>query len=162
MGDLHIPFAEQKRYAASPHGSKKQLESRKRRSENEWSQKDGKTYGVGIPGLERHVHQLWPPCRPIDQCDHGTSNALERAIPWRLADRQGFQSVGGCTRSRAIEKEMTIMMTGSQTFVLILLLGGAISFAIFMVGLGVYYWGRSKYESSKREGAEQSRSRKRA
>jgi hypothetical protein len=57
---------------------------------------------------------------------------------------------------------MTIMMTGSQTFVLILLLGGAISFAIFMVGLGVYYWGRSKYESSKREGAEQPKSRKKA
>jgi hypothetical protein len=47
---------------------------------------------------------------------------------------------------------MTIMMTGSQTFVLILLLGGAISFAIFMVGLGVYYWGRSKYESAKKNG----------
>jgi hypothetical protein len=35
--------------------------------------------------------------------------------------------------------------------VLILLLGGAIGFAIFMMGLGVYYWGRSLYEKSKRD-----------
>jgi hypothetical protein len=54
------------------------------------------------------------------------------------------------------------MMTGGQTFVLILLLGGAVSFAIFMVGLGVYYWGRSKYESSKRERGEQPKSRRKA
>jgi hypothetical protein len=40
-------------------------------------------------------------------------------------------------------------MTGSQLFVLVLLLGGAISGAIFMMGLGVYYWGRGLYEKSK-------------
>ena len=42
-------------------------------------------------------------------------------------------------------------MTGSQMFVLILLLGGAISGAIFMMGLGIYYWGRSHYEKSKQD-----------
>lgn len=40
-------------------------------------------------------------------------------------------------------------MTGSQIFILIFLLGGAISGAIFLIGLGVFYWGRSKYEQSK-------------
>ena len=40
-------------------------------------------------------------------------------------------------------------MTGSQIFILILLLGGAISGAIFFMGLGVYYWGRGRYEESK-------------
>ena len=41
-------------------------------------------------------------------------------------------------------------MTGSQEFILIFLLGGAISMAIFLMGLGVYYWGRGAYEKSKR------------
>lgn len=40
-------------------------------------------------------------------------------------------------------------MTGSQTFVLVFLLGGAISGAFFLMGLGVYYWGRGLYERSK-------------
>jgi hypothetical protein len=40
-------------------------------------------------------------------------------------------------------------MTGSQLFVLVFLLGGAISGAVFMMGLGVYYWGRGQYEKSK-------------
>jgi hypothetical protein len=40
-------------------------------------------------------------------------------------------------------------MTGSQMFVLVFLLGGAISAAIFLMGLGVYYWGRGVYEKSK-------------
>jgi hypothetical protein len=42
-------------------------------------------------------------------------------------------------------------MTGSQTFALIFLLGGGISMAIFLMGLGVYYWGRSLYEKNKQE-----------
>ena len=40
-------------------------------------------------------------------------------------------------------------MSGSQVFILVFLLGGAISGAIFLMGLGVYYWGRSYYEKSK-------------
>jgi hypothetical protein len=43
-------------------------------------------------------------------------------------------------------------VTGSQTFILILLLGGAVSGAIFFMGLGVYYWGRSMYEAAKKNG----------
>jgi hypothetical protein len=43
-------------------------------------------------------------------------------------------------------------MTGSQMFVLIFVLGGAVSGAIFMKGLGIYYWGRSHYEKSKKDG----------
>lgn len=42
-------------------------------------------------------------------------------------------------------------MTGSQIFILVFLLGGVISGAIFLSGLGVYYWGRSLFERSKRE-----------
>ena len=42
-------------------------------------------------------------------------------------------------------------MTGSQIFVLVFLLGGAISGAISMMGLGVYYWGKGLYEVSKRD-----------
>lgn len=42
-------------------------------------------------------------------------------------------------------------MSGSQIFILIFLLGGAISGAIFLMGLGVYYWGRGLYEKSKKE-----------
>lgn len=40
-------------------------------------------------------------------------------------------------------------MSGSQMFILIFLLGGAISGAFFMMGLGIYYWGRGHYERSK-------------
>ena len=40
-------------------------------------------------------------------------------------------------------------MTGSQTFILVFLLGGAISGALFMMGLGIYYWGRGLYEKNK-------------
>jgi hypothetical protein len=42
-------------------------------------------------------------------------------------------------------------MTSSQIFVLVFLLGGAISGAIFFMGLGVYFWGRSLYERSKQD-----------
>lgn len=42
-------------------------------------------------------------------------------------------------------------MSGSQIFILIFLLGGAISGAIFLMGLGVYYCGRGLYEKSKKE-----------
>ena len=42
-------------------------------------------------------------------------------------------------------------MTGSQMFILVFLLGGAISGAIFMMGLGVYYWGRGHYEKNKKD-----------
>jgi hypothetical protein len=42
-------------------------------------------------------------------------------------------------------------MTGSQMFVLVFLLGGAISGAIFLMGLGIYYWGRSLYTKSKQD-----------
>jgi hypothetical protein len=34
-------------------------------------------------------------------------------------------------------------MTGSQMFILIFLLGGAFSMGFFLMGLGVYYWGRN-------------------
>jgi hypothetical protein len=43
-------------------------------------------------------------------------------------------------------------VTGSQMFVLVFLLGGTISGAIFMMGLGIYYWGRSLYRKSEQEG----------
>jgi hypothetical protein len=42
-------------------------------------------------------------------------------------------------------------MTGSQIFFLIFLLGGAVAGAIFFMGRGVYYWGRSQYEKGKQE-----------
>jgi len=42
-------------------------------------------------------------------------------------------------------------MTGSQEFILIFLLGGAISLAIFLMGLGVYYWGRGMYEKNRQQ-----------
>ena len=41
-------------------------------------------------------------------------------------------------------------MTGSKTFIHIFLLGGAISGAIFLMGLGIYYWGRGNYEKNKK------------
>ena len=44
-------------------------------------------------------------------------------------------------------------MTGSQIFIPIFLLGGAIAGAIFLMGLGVYYWGRGLYEKSKKDGS---------
>jgi hypothetical protein len=34
-------------------------------------------------------------------------------------------------------------MTGSQMFVLIFLIGGGISMGFFLMGLGVYYWGKN-------------------
>ena len=43
-------------------------------------------------------------------------------------------------------------MTGSQMFVLILLLGGAAAGALFMMALGIYYWGRARYEDAVRNG----------
>jgi hypothetical protein len=42
-------------------------------------------------------------------------------------------------------------LPGSQLFVLVFLLGGPISGAIFLMGLGVYYWGRGLYEKSKQD-----------
>jgi hypothetical protein len=42
-------------------------------------------------------------------------------------------------------------MTGSQIFVLVFLIGGAIAFGIFFMGLGVYYWGRNKGQDSKQD-----------
>jgi nitrogen fixation-related uncharacterized protein len=34
-------------------------------------------------------------------------------------------------------------MTGSQMFVLVFLIGGAVSMGFFLMGLGVYYWGKN-------------------
>ena len=42
-------------------------------------------------------------------------------------------------------------MTGSQMFILIFLLGGTISAAFFMIGLGVYYWGKNSGGKHKQE-----------
>jgi len=42
-------------------------------------------------------------------------------------------------------------MTGSQIFVLVFLLGGAISGAIFLMGLGIYYWGRGQYRRGRQD-----------
>jgi len=42
-------------------------------------------------------------------------------------------------------------LTGSQIFVLVLLLGGGISGAILLMGLGIYYWGRGLYGKSKQD-----------
>jgi hypothetical protein len=42
-------------------------------------------------------------------------------------------------------------LSGSQIFIHAFLLGGSISGAIFLMGLGVYYWGRSLYEKSKKD-----------
>jgi hypothetical protein len=36
-------------------------------------------------------------------------------------------------------------------FVLFFLLGGAFCGGFFMIGLGVYYWGRGHYERSKKD-----------
>lgn len=40
-------------------------------------------------------------------------------------------------------------MTGNQMFIIVFLIGGAIGMAMFISGLGVYYWGRSLFEKSK-------------
>jgi hypothetical protein len=42
-------------------------------------------------------------------------------------------------------------MTGSQEFILYFLFGGAASGALFLAGLGVYYWGRGHYEKNKQQ-----------
>ena len=42
-------------------------------------------------------------------------------------------------------------MTGNQIFILVFLLGGAVAFGIFFMGLGVYYWGRNKGKDSERD-----------
>ena len=41
-------------------------------------------------------------------------------------------------------------MTGSQIFILYFLLGGAISLGFFLMGLGVYFWGRGLYDRGKK------------
>jgi len=43
-------------------------------------------------------------------------------------------------------------MTGSQIFVLILLLGGAIASGIFFMGLGFYYRGKNSGNNNKQDG----------
>jgi hypothetical protein len=50
-------------------------------------------------------------------------------------------------------------MTGGQLFILILLLGGAAAGALFMMALGIYYWGRAKYEDAVLNGARHRQSR---
>ena len=35
-------------------------------------------------------------------------------------------------------------MTGSQIFILIFLLGGTLSMGFFLMGLGIYHWGKGK------------------
>jgi len=42
-------------------------------------------------------------------------------------------------------------MTGSQIFVLILLLGGAVAFGIFFMGLGFYYRGKNSGNNSRQD-----------
>ena len=42
-------------------------------------------------------------------------------------------------------------MTGSQIFALIFLIGGAISMGFFLMGLGVYYWGRNSGKKGKQD-----------
>jgi hypothetical protein len=45
-------------------------------------------------------------------------------------------------------------MSGSQEFVLVFMIlswAGPIGLGIFLAGLGVYYWGRSLYEKSKKD-----------
>ncbi|MGD8969325.1 MAG: hypothetical protein PVI07_17615 [Anaerolineae bacterium] len=53
-------------------------------------------------------------------------------------------------------------MTGGQIFVLVFLLGGAISGAIFLMGLGIYYWGRGQYRKGRQDEEKQSRLNKSA
>ena len=42
-------------------------------------------------------------------------------------------------------------MTGSQIFILVFLIGGAIGMGIFLMGLGVYYRGRALYKKSEQD-----------
>jgi hypothetical protein len=42
-------------------------------------------------------------------------------------------------------------MTGNQMFILVFLLGGTISGSIFLMGLGIYYWGRGKFKEGKQD-----------
>jgi nitrogen fixation-related uncharacterized protein len=42
-------------------------------------------------------------------------------------------------------------MIGSQTFVLVFLIGGAISMGFFLMGLGVYYWGKNSGRKGKQD-----------
>lgn len=42
-------------------------------------------------------------------------------------------------------------MTGSQIFVLIFLLGGAVALGIFLAGLGLYYKGKNSGKNSNRD-----------
>jgi hypothetical protein len=42
-------------------------------------------------------------------------------------------------------------MTGSQMFVLVFLIGGAFSLGFFLMGLGVYYWGKNSGGKSKQD-----------
>jgi hypothetical protein len=42
-------------------------------------------------------------------------------------------------------------MTGSQLFVLVFMIGGAIGMGFFLMGLGVFYWGRSLDKKSKQD-----------
>lgn len=42
-------------------------------------------------------------------------------------------------------------MTGSQMFILVFLIGGAISMGFFLMGLGVYYWGRNSGRQDKQD-----------
>ena len=40
-------------------------------------------------------------------------------------------------------------MTGSQMFVLVFMIGGTIGMGIFLMGLGVYNWGKNSGKASK-------------
>jgi hypothetical protein len=42
-------------------------------------------------------------------------------------------------------------MTGSQIFILVFLIGGAVGLGVMLTGLGVYYWGRNSGKNSKRD-----------
>jgi hypothetical protein len=42
-------------------------------------------------------------------------------------------------------------MTGSQIFVLVFLLGGAVALGIFLMGLGFYYRGKNLNKNSKQD-----------
>jgi hypothetical protein len=42
-------------------------------------------------------------------------------------------------------------MTGGQMFILVFLIGGALSGAIFMMGLGVYDWGKGLYDKNQKD-----------
>ena len=42
-------------------------------------------------------------------------------------------------------------MTGSQMFILIFMLGGAIAAGFFFIGLGIYNWGKNSGGKSKED-----------